>query len=288
MEPLQPASASTSNQRQPASRNQLLVGIGLALSMLASVSGCLPDSFTTDSSKVYGIPCQVHSRWQHQIQFPSDQSGLRDGDPVPTIAGRVYLFPTELATPVLSEGTMIVYLYNDMPDAREKDVVLEQWVFSTKLMKELQRHDPIGWGYTVPLPWYTYKPEITRVRLKVRFDRVGAATPLYSDMVSLTFETQPHERTEIAHTHTGPMVPKNGQVLTLAPQSGIPTAGAAGTGQLVVPTNGQLLLPPGAPQFGQQAGGNTDYSNQPGTTITKSPAPVGDGVPYVVPGAGNR
>ena len=183
---------------------------------------------------------------------------------------------------------MIVYLYNDMPDVPEKDVVLEEWVFSTKLMKELQRHDPIGWGYTVPLPWYTYKPEITRVRLKVRFDRVGGSTPLYSDTVSLSFETQQHPNSEIQHTHTGPMVPKNGQLLNLAPQSGLPNTGAPGAGQLVVPTNGQLVLPPSAPQFGQQVNGTPDYSNQPGTTITKSAPTVGDGVPYVVPGAGNR
>ena len=292
MEPLQPASVTISNKRQSGSRSRLLIGISLSLSLLATLSGCLPDMFTTDPTKVYGIPCQVHSRWLHEVGFPNDQSGLTEGKPVPTIGGRVYLFPMDLSTPVLSDGTLMVYLYNDMPDARERDVVLEEWVFSTKKLRELQRRDPIGWGYTVLLPWTTYSPEITKIRLKVRFDRVGAETPLYSDTVSLLFDNKPHEKTEITHQKTaGPMLPKNGQLLTLAPQNGAPTSGttgATGAGQLVVPTNGRLELPPSTLQFGQQAGGNADYSSQPGTTITKSPAPVRDDVPYVVPGAGNR
>jgi hypothetical protein len=257
MEPLQPVSAPAANEYPMIRRSRPAFALVLALFMLAGLPGCVPEFFTTGGADPAVVPCQITTRWEREIHFPAN---IKDGGkPIAQIV-----------------GTMLVYLYNDMPEAQDIKEPLDIWVISTADVKRLERRDAAGWGYTLLLPWTSYKPDLTRVRIQVRFDRIGGKDPLYSDMNSISFENATKPAPEIAHVHTGPVLPKNGQLLNLMPQNGAGTPTAAGAS-----------LPTGL-SFGLPAGSTPDSSEKPETSVTKSPAPIGDNVPFIVPGAGNR
>jgi len=63
------------------------------------------------------------------------------------------------------------------PDGRP--VQLEEWTFQRDELKRLLRRDAVGMGYTLFLPWSTYKPDVTQVQLKVAY--LGSkGNPLYA------------------------------------------------------------------------------------------------------------
>src|SRR5262249_44153575 len=54
-----------------------------------------------------------------------------------------------------------------------------KWSLDKDTLKRLQRHDTIGDGYTLFLPWGTYRPDIDKVHLNVTYTPTKG-TPLYS------------------------------------------------------------------------------------------------------------
>ena len=64
-------------------------------------------------------------------------------------------------------------------------VMQERWIFNAPQLKQLLKRDAIGLGYTVFLPWSRYRPDISKVRLKVQF-APAQGTPLYAQDAPLT------------------------------------------------------------------------------------------------------
>jgi hypothetical protein len=120
-----------------------------------------------------GEACRAVAYWQPQVQYQPDPA--RNGAPGPVLVGRLYLMDGEIKQPLAVEGSLVVDLY-DMTSGQE--VMMEEWRIDASTLKRLLRRDPIGWGYTVGLPWSTFKPEVARVQLKLRFDPLKGA-PLY-------------------------------------------------------------------------------------------------------------
>jgi hypothetical protein len=111
-------------------------------------------------------PCRVLAVWNPGVVFTPDP--VHDGTPTAGLAGRIYTFGTEITYPMLGNGSLVVQLFDDSKSAVEKPTSpLEEWRFDPETLKHLQHHDPVGWGYTVFLPWASYKPEIMQVHLKV-------------------------------------------------------------------------------------------------------------------------
>jgi hypothetical protein len=159
----------------------------LALLAGALLPGCvgLEKFLAKPDAPPQGIPCQLVSTWNHQVAYVPDP--VNGGTPAPGIAGRLYLFGQEIGCPLVHEGCVKVELYDDRATA---PVLLEEWHIDKDTLRRLQRKDTIGWGYTLFLPWGTYKPDMTKVRLKVRFDPVGG-TPLYTESGALSL-IKPH------------------------------------------------------------------------------------------------
>src|SRR5439155_4906861 len=103
---------------------------------------------------------------------------VRGGTPGPGLAGRVYLFGPEIKFPLTGDGGLEVLLSDETSGEL---VQKEAWMIDADTLKKLLRRDQIGWGYTVFLPWTTYRPEITKVRLKVCY-LPAHGTPLYSEV----------------------------------------------------------------------------------------------------------
>src|SRR5262249_19841415 len=64
-------------------------------------------------------------------------------------------------------------------------------------LRRLLKKDRIGWGYTLFLPWSTYRPEVTQVRLRVCY-QPAQGSPIYA-AESSTSLTSP----EVANAVTG-------------------------------------------------------------------------------------
>jgi hypothetical protein len=271
MEPLQPAKVRTRIRRRPGFLARLVGSGCLGLSLLGAVPGCVPEMFTTQpaSEENSMLPCKLATRWEHDIRFTPDTK--HEGKMTPTIVGRVTMFASDLTTPVASEGMRVVYLYDDMPDAASKDEPLEVWFIDRFTVRRLKRKDAAGVGYSLVLPMQRYRPDMTRVRLKVAFHRLGGGdTVLYSDTISVTFEQETAQpRVTILSKQVGVL---NGATGKLSVQS------VSGPG-MAPPTGGQMM-PAG--------GGDASNGGSLPTTIGLSPPPTpGSNVPFVLPPPGS-
>jgi hypothetical protein len=126
-----------------------------------------------------GAPCQVVATWSPQVAWRPDPT--RGGMPVPGLDGRVYLFGQRLDIPVAADGVMVIDLIDETPAlAGGPPVMLEEWRFDPETLKLLLRRDAVGWGYNLFLPWSTYRPDVAKVQLRVRFEPLHGGMAVYS------------------------------------------------------------------------------------------------------------
>src|SRR5581483_612242 len=59
---------------------------------------------------------------------------------------------------------------------------LEEWRIDSDTLKRLGKRDMLGWGYTLFLPWSTYRPDVGQVRMKLAYVPVKG-TPIFSESV---------------------------------------------------------------------------------------------------------
>jgi hypothetical protein len=172
--------------RLRSARPQTVVGLLLLL-----LTGCVttqPLSSWVDEIKPHGPACQVVVTWQPEVlQAPDPVHG---GAPSPCLAGRLYLFGQEIKEPQVGNGQVVVDLYDETPVLEGKPaVMLEQWRLDKDTLKRLAKKDVIGWGYSLYLPWGTYKPEIAQVRLRLRYEAPGAV-PLYNESAPIILKNR--------------------------------------------------------------------------------------------------
>jgi len=157
--------------------------------MLLGSCGCVAvDSFVLEA----GMPpwpqpaAQVIAMWCNQVTTTPDPT--HNGEPVKGLAGRVYLFGPNIDCPVTGDGSLVVDLFTEPVDhtpPAQPAAPLEEWRFDRDTLHRLLRRDAVGWGYTLFLPWSTYRPDINHVYLKVRYEpRTGG--PLYAASARIT------------------------------------------------------------------------------------------------------
>ena len=182
--------------------------------MLVSALGCVHLPKTgSDEAMPHGAVCQVVATWNHQVVFAPDPT--HGGTPTAGLAGRLYLFGPEVSFPLVEEGSLIVDLFDDTKPAADRSteagqpLPLEEWRLDPSTLKRLVKRDMIGYGYTLFLPWGTYKPEINQIHLKVRFV-TAKGNSYYADSgrVSLDKAIEPvtHSATEMSKSNAPPSV----------------------------------------------------------------------------------
>lgn len=162
----------------------------LLLCITAWLTGCVTTEqfFTGRDPKKGPVPVYLGSRWEKEVIFTPDPT--QGGKPTPGLAGRVYLFDNHISTPLVGEGCLVIDLYNDMtPNADAPPI--EEWRLDKDTLQRLVRRDFVGEGYTLFLPWATYRPDITRVHLKICYQPVSG-TPLYAITGPLTLGNDPN------------------------------------------------------------------------------------------------
>ena len=160
----------------------------LVLSWFLLAAGCTTtDSFVfRTNEKPMGAPCRVVVAWAPEVRFAPDPA--HGGVPSPGIAGRIFLFGEEITSPFLAEGAVVIDVNDDTPGKGNAALPLEEWRIDKDTLKRLERRDAVGWGYTIFLPWATYKPEIKQVQMRLRFEPANGPAPLYADVVPITFK----------------------------------------------------------------------------------------------------
>jgi hypothetical protein len=135
-----------------------------------------------------GDPCKVVATWNNQVMFTPDPT--HGGNPIPGIAGRMYLFGPKVDFPMTAEGMVVADLFDAAQTGpNQQPVLLEEWRIDKDTLKRLLRRDAIGWGYTLFLPWGTYKPDITKIQMKLRFEPVHGV-PLYTENARVTLNPE--------------------------------------------------------------------------------------------------
>jgi hypothetical protein len=159
--------------------------------LLFSFALCLAGCINTGAFVVPGIewpsagPCEAVVAWNPEVVYRPDPANR--GTPAPGLGGRMYLFGEGSDCPLAGDGCVVVDLYEKMPLTGDTSPVpLEEWRFDRATLKRLLRRDAVGWGYTLFLPWGTYKPEIKEVELRLRYEPVKGA-PLYAEVSSVVF-----------------------------------------------------------------------------------------------------
>jgi hypothetical protein len=156
------------------SKSHLVVRLASPLVLLATLcgAGCIGadkirNPFKSTSATIQ--PAQAVAAWSNKVVYAPDP--LRGGTAVPYLMGRLYLFGPELGAPLVGDGSLIVDLYDQTPrGAGSEPVMLQEQRYDPETLKRLVKEDLFGMGYTVYLPWLTYRPDITQVNLILRYD----------------------------------------------------------------------------------------------------------------------
>jgi hypothetical protein len=131
-------------------------------------------------------PSEVVVAWNPEVLTRPDPANR--GAPTKGLAGRMYLFAEGNDCPLMGDGCVVVDLYEQaFPSEATSEVPLEEWRIDRDTLKRLLRRDAVGWGYTLFLPWGTYRPDLTHVELRLRYEPVKGS-PLYSETSSVVLQ----------------------------------------------------------------------------------------------------
>jgi hypothetical protein len=166
--------------------------LALALAALVAPPGCV--GFDTFTSKPAGPPkepvCKVVVAWVPQVIMTPDV--VNNGKALRCLAGRMYLFGADLKHQVAGDGSLTVDLYDlsTHDPATGEPAHLERWeIDGATLNEKLLKHDFWGWGYTLALPFNTYRPDLLRVEMRTRYQPKEGA-PLFAETSTVTLAGQ--------------------------------------------------------------------------------------------------
>ncbi|MCE9530041.1 MAG: hypothetical protein K8T89_02715 [Planctomycetes bacterium] len=164
MEPLRTKQISRINRRTALA--------GMACAALAPL-GCFAlgkTSIHKEEPKA-GQQGRLVSAWENKIVYAPDAS--RGGETIPGLTGRVYLFGPDLNAPYLGDGKLLIDLFDATPHGQgAPPKMIEHYIYPADVLQKLTKKDVFGDGYTLFLPWATYRPDISHIYILMRYDTV--------------------------------------------------------------------------------------------------------------------
>ena len=136
-------------------------------SSLNWVTGKSSGKLTDKTSKA--SPTEIAVAWRNHIDYLPDPT--RQGAMGPGLVGQMFLFDAK-DYPAAADGTLTVELIDETPrHVGQPPIKPERWQFKKDVLKSLRTVDErFGPNYVLFLPWPSYRPDVTRVRINVRFD----------------------------------------------------------------------------------------------------------------------
>jgi Bacterial type II and III secretion system protein/Polysaccharide biosynthesis/export protein len=138
----------------------------------------------------------VDATFQTKVCYADDI--LHPNRQIPGLMGRVWVF-SQTFEAVKADGTIIVEMYDQNPEAKGKPQCLSVWKFDAAVLAQLESKDNIGLGYSLFLPCDPGAARVDRVKLSVKYEpRTGAAAATESAVLKLRYTDglSPAEQTE--------------------------------------------------------------------------------------------
>lgn len=128
--------------------------------------------------------------WQNRIAYLPDPA--KSGRMSPGIAGQMFLFGGPKLEFAQADGVLTVDLVDDSPrQPGQPAATPERWQFPREILRNLQtRDETFGKSYVLFLPWPSYKPSVTRVKISARYDPENGS-PLFAAPTTITFDSTP-------------------------------------------------------------------------------------------------
>jgi len=179
----------------------------------------------TGNQSAKGRATEIAVAWRNHIDYLPDPT--HQGAMGPGLVGQMFLFDSR-DYPAIADGTLTVDLYDETPrPAGQPGMKPERWQFRKDVLTTLRTVDErFGPNYVLFLPWPSCRPDITHVRITVRFDsdQKGAFT-LYAPESKLTLDATRAGKNEIGG---GPVQTPPPQFGDVSPAGG-PTTSASPT-----------------------------------------------------------
>jgi hypothetical protein len=139
---------------------------------------------------------EIAAQWGRRVEHLPDPA--RDGAMGPGLVGQLFLYGNDnplfghaKPTPATADGKLTVKLFQEIVEVGQppKSVFLGQWVFEKDALKSLKCFDE-RWGphYQIFLPWPSYNPEVTKIRLTAKYEPEGHF-PLYAQDAVIAIDT---------------------------------------------------------------------------------------------------
>lgn len=127
--------------------------------------------------------------WQNRIAYLPDP--VQNGRMSPGLVGQMFLYGGPKLEFAQADGVLTVDLVDETPrPAGQPAATPERWQFDKATLRKLQtQHETFGRSYLLFLPWPSYKPDITRLRISARYDPETGPT-LYAPATSVTLDTR--------------------------------------------------------------------------------------------------
>jgi hypothetical protein len=122
---------------------------------------------------------EIATAWRNKIEYLPNPAA--NGAMQPGLAGQVFLYTAD-AKPALAHGNLIIDLIDETPRPPGiPPLTPERWEFKKDVLKNLRTLDErFGECYVIFLPWPTYRPDVTHIRLRVRYEPEGGGFPIYA------------------------------------------------------------------------------------------------------------
>jgi hypothetical protein len=130
----------------------------------------------TDKTPKSG-PVTLVAAWQNHIDYLPDPT--REGRMGPGLAGQLFVFD-QYDQPAILNGSITVDLYDETKrPPGGAPIKPERWKFNKDVIKSLRTVDErFGPNYVLFLPWPTYRPDVTRVRITVMYEPENGSFPI--------------------------------------------------------------------------------------------------------------
>jgi len=185
----------------------------------------------------------LFATWQNRIVRLPDPTV--EGKFKPGLVGQLFMFGSGPKMPFApAEGRVTVELFDasPRPDGGEP-VRLGSWTFEKDVLNRLVTSDErFGKCYALFLPWPTYTPAVSRVRLMAKYEPEHGFA-LHADPVTMTLDTTTGPEGPVVHrTNTTGPLPAPGPLPppTTQPSAGLPS-------QPSVPMTAPVGAPAGLP-----------------------------------------
>jgi hypothetical protein len=233
--------------------------------------------------------------WRNRIDYLPDPG--RNGEMGPGLVGQLFLFGPNMQF-ADANGKLTVALYDESPrPPGQEPNKPEGWEFTKETLQKLKTPDErFGMSYALFLPWPTYRPDVTRVRIAVRYEQENGHA-LFVPETRITIDNSiPGAGANTAWSNQ-PYVPGGFQQTAASSPLGGPAPGSGfgpqGSGMRPV---GGFGFPGGGPQPPVPPGGPAAPLTPPPTTGglpygSLAPAPAGYGAPppgMAFPGGGGN